>query len=245
MKDGQYIELQWEGRVLFEAVRGWVGEEATRRAIEAFACNEGTRSWAFRECYAANLQSHDGRCNGYHYTVQLYATPARGRYKVSVLEPLNPALTLGMHSNQRKKRGETMTSDKPHAVASNALFGVWMPIETCPLDEKPMDIWSTERGRCVDMVRIDAGHGNIWWDAVECGYNCVRDATHWMRVSKPNTDSADAQVREMPLATIISKMKVGDVGYPWHLRQVPENCRCQFDLATGKVVNYCKECSTA
>ena len=88
-RDGEYIELQWEDRVLFEAVRGWVGEEATRRAVEAFACNEGTRPWTFRECYAANLQTNEGRCNGYHYTVQLYSTPARGRYKVSVLEPLN------------------------------------------------------------------------------------------------------------------------------------------------------------
>ena len=94
MKDGEYIELQWEDRVLFEAVRGWVGDEATRRAVEAFACNEGTRLWTFRECYAANLQTNEGRCNGYHFTVQLYATPARGRYKVSVLEPLNTNMRL-------------------------------------------------------------------------------------------------------------------------------------------------------
>lgn len=73
----------------------------------------------------------------------------------------------------------------------------------------------------------------------------IFDTVVGLRVEAENTDSADAQVREMPLATIISKMKVGDVGYPWHLRRVPENCRCQFDPATGKVVNYCKECSTA
>jgi hypothetical protein len=62
----------------------------------------------------------------------------------------------------------------------------WKTIDTCPMDEEPMDIWSVTHGRCVDMVRVDAGRGNIWWQADTGGDICVRDVTHWMRVSKPN-----------------------------------------------------------
>jgi hypothetical protein len=66
-----------------------------------------------------------------------------------------------------------------------------------------------------------------------------------LRVEASDIHSADMQVREMPLSAIIGQLKVGDVGHPWDRRLVPENCCCQFDLATGRVVNYCKECSTA
>lgn len=38
------------------------------------------------------------------------------------LRRLSLALTLGRPSNKRKKRGNTMTDDKPHAAASNALL---------------------------------------------------------------------------------------------------------------------------
>ena len=87
MKDGEYIELQWDDDPQFEAVRGWVGEDATRKAIEAFAHNDWSRKWTFRECYAANLQTHETRCSDIAYEVRLFGEPGRGRYKVSVLEP--------------------------------------------------------------------------------------------------------------------------------------------------------------
>lgn len=61
----------------------------------------------------------------------------------------------------------------------------WQPIATCPLDEQPMDIWSPEYGRCTDMVRVDAGRGNVWWTADNDDSAIVRDATHWMRVLAP------------------------------------------------------------
>lgn len=61
----------------------------------------------------------------------------------------------------------------------------WSPVRTCPRDGLPMDIWSAERGRCTDMVRVDAGNGNVYWTAALSGYTCVRDATHWMRVPRP------------------------------------------------------------
>jgi len=64
----------------------------------------------------------------------------------------------------------------------------WQPIETCPMDGKPMDVWSKEHGRCVDMVRIEhnGDKSNVYWSAVEAGYTCVRTPSHWMRVRPPN-----------------------------------------------------------
>ena len=100
MKDGEYIELHWQDRAEFEAVRGWIGEEMTRKVVEGYACNTATRKWSFRECYAANLQTATCRENGYDYEVQLFATPARGRYKVSVLEPLNPSGLRTAHTEE-------------------------------------------------------------------------------------------------------------------------------------------------
>ena len=87
MKDGEYIELYWEDDPQFDIVRGWVGEAATRKAVETFAHNDWSREWTFRECYAANLQTRECRCSDVAYEVRLFDKPGRGRYKVSVLEP--------------------------------------------------------------------------------------------------------------------------------------------------------------
>jgi len=86
-RDGQYIEMGWDSEVEFELVRGWVGEEQTRRVVEANAGNDGTRKWTFRECYAANLQTNMSRCDGWASEVRIYGEPGRGRYKVSALIP--------------------------------------------------------------------------------------------------------------------------------------------------------------
>ena len=69
----------------------------------------------------------------------------------------------------------------------------WQPIETCPMDNEPMDIWSQGLGRCVDMLRVDHYDDgtNIYWTAKDSGYTCVRDVTHWMRVSPPNPASTN------------------------------------------------------
>ena len=83
---GQYIEIDWYGDTPCEIVMGWPGEAATRAAVERFAGNDWSRSWAFRECYAANLQTALCRAEGWQYDLRLYDSPGRGRYKVSVLE---------------------------------------------------------------------------------------------------------------------------------------------------------------
>ena len=101
--DGDYIEIEWaDGRCLFEIVRGWPGEAATRAAIESFAGNDWSREWTFRECYAANLQSALSRAEGYAYEIRLHDAPGPGRYKVSVLEP--PFRASGASRNDRSDR---------------------------------------------------------------------------------------------------------------------------------------------
>ena len=74
----------------------------------------------------------------------------------------------------------------------------WKPIETCPMDGEPMDVWSNEHGRCVDMVRTEhnGDKNNVYWEAVECGYTCVRNPTHWMRVSPPNAGPVPRRGKE-------------------------------------------------
>lgn len=87
--DGEYVSLCWFDKVLFEMVRGWPGEKSTRKIIEAEACNDWSRSWKFKECYAASLQTNLSRCEGWASEIRLFDEPGRGRYKVSVLIPPN------------------------------------------------------------------------------------------------------------------------------------------------------------
>ena len=86
-REGQYIEIEWEWNVQWELVRGWPGEAATRKAVEAFAGNDSTRTWTFRECYAANLQTDSSRSSGWKSEIRIFDEPGRGRYKVSALIP--------------------------------------------------------------------------------------------------------------------------------------------------------------
>jgi len=92
-KDGEYVELDWVYEPEFELVRGWPGEAATRKAVESFACNDFSREWTFKECYAASLQTNMSRCQGWQSEIRLYNEPGRGRYKVSVLLPPNMELS--------------------------------------------------------------------------------------------------------------------------------------------------------
>jgi hypothetical protein len=85
-KCGEYMNLYWDGDPAEEEmVRGWPGEKATREAVESFYCNDSTRSWSFRQCWAMNVQTDRSRSMDIAYEVRLYNQPGRGRYKVSVL----------------------------------------------------------------------------------------------------------------------------------------------------------------
>jgi len=61
----------------------------------------------------------------------------------------------------------------------------WKPIRTAPDDSTVVDIWSAEHGRCANYVRIDNGSGWVYYEPVESGVCCIRDATHWLKIESP------------------------------------------------------------
>ena len=66
----------------------------------------------------------------------------------------------------------------------------WQPIETAPKDGTPIDLWSPAHGRCTDMRRVQLAEDNVFYDPVESGFCCVRDATHWMPLPNPPKEPA-------------------------------------------------------
>lgn len=60
----------------------------------------------------------------------------------------------------------------------------WQPIETAPKRGTAIDIWSPTYGRLANYRRISFGRGNVFYDPVDAGVCCVRDATHWMKIPK-------------------------------------------------------------
>ena len=65
----------------------------------------------------------------------------------------------------------------------------WLPIETAPKDETPIDLWipGERGGRFTNYARVEMWKGNVFYGPVIGGRCCIRDASHWMRLPSPPT----------------------------------------------------------
>lgn len=59
----------------------------------------------------------------------------------------------------------------------------WRPISEAPKDTTPVDLWVPGfKQRLVNMRRRQLSKDNVFYEAIEAGYTCVRDATHFRLV---------------------------------------------------------------
>lgn len=64
----------------------------------------------------------------------------------------------------------------------------WRPIAEAPKDATPVDLWAPDfKGRMCNMRRVQLKKDNVFYEPIESGYTCVRDATHFMLVPQPPT----------------------------------------------------------
>ena len=74
--------------------------------------------------------------------------------------------------------------------AKQAAIPQWQDIATAPKDETPVYLWAD--GECMpNMVRVDLGDGNVFYDAIKSGYLSISTATHWMSVPPPPPPRAE------------------------------------------------------
>lgn len=86
-----------------------------------------------------------------------------------------------------------MTNDKPQAVASNALFGVWLPIETAPHDDATwVLVWD---GNQIDIAIFGRHPLDVQEEMALCWTDGGRELrpTHWMPLPNPPNPRGQVQ----------------------------------------------------
>ena len=63
----------------------------------------------------------------------------------------------------------------------------WRPISEAPKDDTVVDLWR-DGERLTDYQRVDLGKGNVFYEPVNGGPTCVRDATHFSISLPPPPD---------------------------------------------------------
>lgn len=78
--------------------------------------------------------------------------------------------------------------DSTHSNTSGKVEGAekgkspWRPIETVPKDGTPVDLWSESNGRLANYGYVLWSKDNEFFQPIDSGVCCVRDATHWMPI---------------------------------------------------------------
>ena len=98
-------------------------------------------------------------------------------------------------ARQLERELAAVTDERDALIASARIKEAnsgWRPIKTAPKDATPIDLWRSQwNERAVNMRRVELSAENVFYEAVESGPSCVRDATHWMPIPTPPTTEPD------------------------------------------------------
>lgn len=79
------------------------------------------------------------------------------------------------------------------AAAEIIRQSAWRPMSEAPKDGTPVDLWRGKwNERVVNMRRVELAPDNVFYEPVESGPSCVRDATAWRPIPPPPEDAIDA-----------------------------------------------------
>lgn len=60
----------------------------------------------------------------------------------------------------------------------------WRTMESAPRDATPVDLWRHGE-RLTNYRRVKLAPDNVFYEPVESGYSCVRDAEYWRTLPPP------------------------------------------------------------